>query len=108
MKHYTILFLVIFLSATLGACASSQKKVEQEAKQPVNCATAEADLRVLENEKTHLAEQIASGVTAIAPIGLAVGVITHTEGTKFRVATGEYNEMLEKRIAEIKQKCGIE
>jgi hypothetical protein len=74
----------------------------------VNCATAEADLRVLQSEKTHTSQQIADGVTAIVPIGLVIGVVTGTEGGKVKVATGEYNKMLDAKIAEIKQKCGLE
>jgi hypothetical protein len=110
MKHYTMLFLVIFLSATLGACtsASTYKKVEQGAKEPVNCATGEADLRVLKSEKVHTAEQIAAGVSSIVPIGLVVGLVTKTEKSKWHVATGDYNDMLDKKIAEIKQTCGLE
>ena len=74
----------------------------------MNCATAEADLRVLQSEKTHTSQQIADGVTAIVPIGLVVGVVTGTEAGKAQVATGEYNKMLDAKIAEIKQKCGLE
>lgn len=109
MKHYTMLFLVIFLSATLGACAGSKyKKVEQGAKEPVNCATAEADLRILKSEKVHTAERIVAGVTSIVPVSLVVGVVTKTEKSKLHVATGDYNDMLDEKIAEIKQTCGIE
>ena len=51
--------------------------------------------------------QIADGVTAIVPISLVVGIVTGTEGTKLRVATGEYNKMIDERIAEIKSQCGL-
>ena len=93
----------------IGGCAMRQKKVEHtlENPAPVNCATAEADLRVLEGEKTHVGEQIADGVTAIVPAGAALGILTWTEPTKIRVATGEYNEMIDKRIAQIKEECGL-
>jgi hypothetical protein len=37
-----------------------------------------------------------------------VGVVTWTEGTKYEVATGEYNKMIDKRMAEIKEQCGVE
>lgn len=77
-------------------------------KKPVNCATAEGDIRALKSEKVHAAEQLAAGVSAITPIGLIAGVATGTEGTKAKVATGEYNKMLDKKIAEIKQECGIQ
>jgi hypothetical protein len=61
----------------------------------------------LQNEKTHASQQLAAGVSAIAPVGLVVGVATGSEGTNAKVATGDYNEMLDKKIGEIKQKCGM-
>lgn len=75
-------------------------------KMPINCATAEGDIRLLKHEKAHVAEQIAEGVTAIFPAGLVLGILTGTEGTKIKVATGEYNKMIDERIAEIKSECG--
>ena len=100
--------LVIFSLVLVPSCAMHQKKVETEAKAPVNCATAEADIRVLESEKVHLGKQIAAGASAIIPIGLVAGVATGTERTKYRVATGEYNKMLDAKIAEIKSLCVME
>ncbi len=93
----------------VGGCAMSQKKVEHSLENPgpVNCATAEGDVRVLEGEKAHVAERIAEGVTALTPAGAAMGILTWTEPTKLRVATGKYNEMIDKRIAQIKQECGL-
>jgi hypothetical protein len=61
----------------------------------------------LQGEKAHVAERVVEGVTAITPAGAALGILTWTEPTKFRVATGEYNKMIDKRIAQIKQECGI-
>ena len=44
----------------------------------------------------------------VSPVGLVVGILTGTIDTKFRVTTGEYNDMFDKRIAQIKQKtCGV-
>jgi hypothetical protein len=45
------------------------------------------------------------GVTTIIPIGLVAGAVTGTAGTKYRIATGEYNKMLDAKIAEIKSLC---
>ncbi len=72
-----------------------------------NCSTAEADIRVLKSEKTHVSQQLAAGVSALMPIGLVAGVAAGTEGTKAKVATGDYNKMIDKKIAEIKQECGV-
>jgi hypothetical protein len=35
------------------------------------------------------------------------GVVSGTEGTKVKVASGEYNKMIDKRIADIKQTCSV-
>ena len=90
-------------------CAYQFKKQEQAAeKMPVNCATADGDIRVLRGEKAHVAERVAQGVTAIYPAGLVVGLLTGTEGTKIQVASGEYNKQLDAKIAEIQSACGVQ
>jgi len=97
------------LDALPGNMRSQQtKKVEQEMKQPINCATAEGDMRVLKSEKAHVGQQIAEGVTSIAPPGFVLGVVTGTEKEKLKVGVGEYNKMIDQRIAEIKETCGVE
>ena len=92
----------------LPACALKQKKVEKEMKQPINCATAEGDIRMLQQEKAHVAQQIVEGATSIVPASLVLGIITGTEKEKLRVATGEYNKAIDKRVAEIKSQCGVQ
>lgn len=62
---------------------------------------------MLQQEKANVAQRIVEGATAIYPAGLVMGVVTGTEGTKLQVAVGEYNDKIDKRIAEIKQTCGI-
>ncbi len=79
----------------------------QSLQQPINCRTAEGDIRVLQSEKTHTAQQIASGVAAISPAGFVLGALTGTEGTKIQVASGDYNTMIDNRIAAIKATCGV-
>jgi hypothetical protein len=108
MRKAIMIALAIFLVISLTACAASkQKKVEQEMKQPINCATAEGDIRALGHEKADVMQRIAEGVTAIVPASLVVGIATGTEKEKLEVGTDEYNKMIDKRIAEIKKKCGI-
>ena len=92
-----------------SGCAMKQKEVLKELEDPpsTNCETAEGDLRVLNSEKAHVWERIAEGVTAIVPAGAVLGIITWTEPTKIKVATGAYNDAIETRINEIKQECGL-
>ena len=99
----------LVVALLLQGCAMGLKKDEKAAEQmPVNCATADGDLRVLRSEKTHVAEEIALGVTAIYPAGLVIGLLTGTEGTKIQVATGEYNKKLDAKIAQIQSTCGVQ
>jgi len=98
--------LAVCFVISMAGCASNQKRVEQEMKQPINCAHAEGNIRALQNEKTHTANQIAAGVQAIVPASLVIGLVTGTEGTNARVATGQYNKMIDERIAKIRSKCG--
>ena len=57
----------------------------EELDDPINCKTAEGDIRRLQQEKTHVAEQILAGVTAITPAGIVIGAVTGTGETKFKV-----------------------
>jgi hypothetical protein len=102
---------LITLAAMIAGCASEYKKEEKAAAaseaKPVNCATAQADLRTLNDEKISTAKQAAAGVTAVVPIGLVAGLVTGTEGTKAKMGTGEYNKALDAKIAQIKQTCNI-
>ena len=109
MKKTALVIMAILLSAILTSCASKEtvKEGQADAKKQVNCATAEGDIRVLKSEKVHASQQMAAGVTAIVPVGLAVNVVKGTEGSQAKVATGDYNKMLDAKIAEIKQECGV-
>ena len=107
MKTMAMILLVALVILVTG-CSDKYKKAEKQMKQPINCATAEGDIRLLMHEKAHVTDEIESGVTAIVPAGAVVGIVTKTEGTKAKVATGEYNKMIDKRIAEIKAQCGVQ
>jgi hypothetical protein len=98
------------IAVVVAACAAQFQQQEQALQQPVriNCATAEGDIRTLQSEKSHVAQQVAMGITAIAPAGLVMGVLTGTEQTKLQVATGDYNNMIDQRIADIKMTCGLQ
>jgi hypothetical protein len=99
----------ILVLALAAGCAFQQKKVEKELAHPgaIDCRTAPGDLRMLQQEKANVVQRIAEGATAIYPGGLVLGLITGTEETKVKVAIGDYNEMIDKRIAEIKNTCGL-
>ena len=97
---------VLGLTVLTGGCAVQEKKEAASAQaMPVNCATAEGDLRVLNSEKASTASRIGNGISMVAPIGLVEGLVTGTEKTKYQVSTGEYNKALDTKIAQIKAAC---
>ena len=99
---------LVAITMVLSGCAAQQQdQVLEGMTQPIDCETAEEDIRTLENEKVHLAGRLAAGVTTVAPIGLVVGDKGDTQDTKMLVAAGDYNEMIDRRIAEIKQTCSL-
>ncbi|MHC4155118.1 MAG: hypothetical protein ACYST6_09390 [Planctomycetota bacterium] len=108
MKSTKVLMIVVIgLLVVQCGCADKYKKAELDVKKPINCATAEGDIRMLQHEKAHVQDQLLQGVSAISPAGAVVGLVKGTEGAKMKVASGDYNKMIDKRIAEIKEHCGI-
>jgi hypothetical protein len=109
INRNTIVAVALLVGVT--GCVSEYKKEgkeEQAAKvMPVNCKTAQGDIRMLTSEKANVAKEAAAGVTAIVPVGLVVGLVTGTEGDKFQVATGDYDKALDAAITRIKTTCNI-
>jgi hypothetical protein len=90
----------------LSGCAMQEKKEAAAAQaMPINCATAPGDLRTLNSEKASTAAKIGNGISMVAPISLVAGLVTGTEKTKYQVTTGEYNQALDTKIAQIKAAC---
>ena len=87
--------------------AASIAQADDPMSHPVNCATAEGDLRVLDSEKQHAQEQQLKGATAITPAGAALGIITGTENEKLEMLPGDYIKKIDARIAETKQQCNL-
>jgi hypothetical protein len=101
----TGLCVVGLATLTAGCQLQDKKTAEQVKNMPVNCDTADGDLRMLEGEKKSTAQKISAGVRSVVPIGLVAGVVSGTAGTKYQVATGKYNQMLDDKITEIKTTC---
>ena len=102
-----VLVTVVATIVLIGCSSAKYKKGEELAHRPIHCATAEGDIRALRSEKSHVSDQIASGVSSIVPAGAAIGLLTGTEGENLKVGTGAYNNMIDKRIADIQQQCGV-
>jgi len=108
---FVVSTVVLGLVVAIVGCESTQDRNYADAKarmaRPIDCSTAEADIRILESEKVHVANQIATGVTSITPIGLVAGLATGKEGEKLEISSGKYNQLIDEKIAQIKEHCGL-
>ncbi len=57
-------------------------------------------------KKKHVDERIKAGVTSIVPVSAFIHIVKGTEAKNISMATGDYNDQLDARIAEIKKHCG--
>ncbi len=74
---------------------------------PVNCATAEGDLRAIASEKKHAEDKQLESVAAITPAGALLGLVTGTEQKRLQMLSGDYIKQLDARAAEIKETCNL-
>jgi hypothetical protein len=108
MKMYKFI-PIICLTIFLAACSSPiSQQAKEDLARPVDCSTAQSDIRILEDEKASVVKQIENGVTAVAPIGAVIGILTMTEKDKLEVGTHYYNHKINEKIAEIKRECGVD
>jgi hypothetical protein len=100
---------VVGVPLLISGCVMQDKKSAQSEQNlqtmHYTCATADGELRVLDSEKKTTAQRVAAGVRSVVPISLVVGLVTQTAGVKYRIATGQYNDLIDKKIAEIKAAC---
>lgn len=113
MKISTIAALTLISVISVSCTAIKKEKetykaAEANEKKPVNCATAEGDLRALESEKVHAGKMAGAGVLAVVPVSLIEGLVTGTEGKRIKIATGDYNKKLDEKIAQIKTTCNVQ
>ena len=70
-------------------------------------AWAEGDLRVLQSERKHAQTEQLKGVTALAPAGAVIGIITGTEDDKLKALSGDYIKQIDAKMAQIKAQCNL-
>lgn len=109
IKVTTMTTLVVSVMVLVGCSNQKYEQGQQTLARTrhINCATAEADIRLLQHEKTHVDEQILAGVQSIVPASAVLGIVSGSETGNVEMGTGLYNKKIDERIAEIKAKCGI-
>ncbi|HTN69662.1 MAG TPA: hypothetical protein VMO00_01075 [Methylomirabilota bacterium] len=104
----TILTTVL-LFLTLAACAPPiTQEAEQDLQSPINCATAQDDIALLQSEKSNVNQQMLAGVTSMLPAAAVMGLLTGRQQQREEVLTGQYNTMIDEKIYSIKTTCGLQ
>jgi hypothetical protein len=107
MRGFASAGLLALGAVGLLACKTISDEAKQEIAKPVDCATAQEDMALLEGEKVSVAEQAAAGVRTVFPIALIGGIAQGDLGNRARVAIGDYNRQLDEKMFQIRQQCGI-
>lgn len=105
MKKLVVLFAILALGAACARSIPDQAKADLA--KPIDCATAEADIQTLEDEKASVAKQISAGMRSVVPAAAVMGILRLEYRDRVKVAAGVYNKDLQAKIDEIKQKCGM-
>ncbi len=72
----------------------------------MDCGTAEADIAALEGEKVSAAERALAGAKMVVPAAAVTGILSGDYGNRAEMASGQYNDDVDAKIAEIRAACG--
>jgi len=109
MKQVSWLSLCAFL--VVSGCAYTDPipdRAKADIKRPIDCSTAQADIKILEGEKISTSDQAKSGVKMVVPASAARAILHGDYLDRGKVATGEYNDEIDAKIKKIKDTCNIQ
>jgi hypothetical protein len=106
MKYVS--FITFFcIMAFLVGCATISEEAKYEIDKPVDCSTAEYDIKILEGEKASVGKRMLSGVKMVHPAAAVVGILRGDYKNRAEVTSGQYNKDIDAKIQEIKDTCGM-
>ncbi len=109
MKYFTPrLFAIALLAGCSSQAPAPQKEVQANLAKPIDCSTAQADIKILNSEKARTSQEIEDGAGSIIPIGAVAHIFGGSEKESLEIGTGEYNRKLDAKIAEIQKQCGLD
>ena len=99
--------LHILIAATLlvGCASTTQSERADTLDRPINCATADVDLAVLQEAIPGAKERMASSVRLVVPVSRIVGRLKGDLDERREIASGRTEDNLRARIAEIERAC---
>jgi len=101
--------MTVFLFLSMAGCAPPiTQEAKQDLQRPINCTTAQDDIAVLQSEKSNVNQQMLAGVTSMVPAAAVMGLLTGRQEDREEVLTGQYNDMIDQKIYEIRSTCGVQ
>jgi len=100
-----IAFSVIALGCNRGYKPPISDEARFELAKPIDCTSAQEDIRALEKEKLDVSEQAKAGIKMFVPAAAARTILHGDYVDRGAVAIGEYNQAIDDKIKEIKEKC---
>jgi hypothetical protein len=107
------------LSALLlvGACAPVSQEAKKDLAKPVDCSNATQEIATLESEKASVLKRVEMGARYVVPVAAVTDILrSYHMGDessvefyedKESVLTGDYNAAIDRKIAHIKEVCGV-
>ena len=108
IKWLLLVFILGFTMGCRGYVPPISSQAEYDLAKPIDCSSAEEDIKTLEQEKVEASEQLKAGVKMFVPAAAARAILHGDYHNREAVATGEYNQAIENKIGQIKKECGIE
>lgn len=106
MKSLGVAAMCAVLVCGSQAALATEKGIEIPTG-PINCSTAEGDLRALNAEKDYVKKKSIEGVLAVTPAGALFGLVTGTEHERLELLNGDYERQIDARMLAIQTKCNV-
>jgi hypothetical protein len=104
MRAGTLLLMGVGI---LGGCATPMAMRDINAVKP-NCARIDKQIAALEKEKAENDQRLLAGIQLVAPAFAAINLVAGTYGRSVAIATGEWADAIDRKLAELrraKKKC---
>ncbi|MBU6378539.1 MAG: hypothetical protein KJS95_08400 [Gammaproteobacteria bacterium] len=107
-RHAVLCGGLLVAALLVAGCASTiAPETLTLLKKPVDCSTAEEDIKRLSAAKPDGVKQTMTLAQTLSPSGLVVGLVTEDLDNRKRVISGEHGEDIDRRIAQMARTCGI-
>lgn len=94
---------IVCATLVLTACAAPMRMREIEAVS-ANCGNVDHQIAMLEQEKAKNDKRFLAGIQSVAPAGIAFNLVRGTYGRNVMIATGEWANAIDIKLAELRTK----